>query len=203
MNAIILAGGKNKRMAKDKAFLELGGKAIIEIIIEKFKLLFKEIIIVTNLSEGYKHLGVKIIKDTIPYCGPLGGLYSGLKKSKSSYNFVTGCDTPFLKISLIKHLVDNCRGSEVTIPKFDGFLEPLCAVYSKNCLEAMKEELGKHNFAIRSIFTKVRMRYIPKKKLLEFDPDLISFFNINTPKDIEKARGLFHKAIIDKKRFNT
>lgn len=191
MNAIILAGGKNERMAKKKAFIKLKHRRLIEIIIEKLKVLFKEIIVVTNFPEGYKHLEVRVVKDIIPHCGPLGGLYSGLKESKSHYNFVTGCDMPFLKTSLIKHLVDNCRGSEVTIPKFDGFLEPLCAVYSKNCLGAIREELNENNLAIRSIFSKVRVKYIPKKDLLRLDLDLVSFFNINTPKDIERARRLF------------
>lgn len=215
MNAIILAGGKNERMAKEKAFLKLEGKSIIEIVIEKVQPLFEEVIVVTNFPKKYKHLkaspvrsnpspsgsdapptvgtsnGVRIVKDTIPHCGPLGGLYSGLKESKSHYNFVTGCDMPFLKILLIKHLIDNCRGNDITIPKFDGFLEPLCAIYSKNCLKAIKEELNKNNLTIRSFFNKVRVKYIPKKDLLRFDLDLISFFNINTPKDIAKAEKLF------------
>lgn len=191
MNAIILAGGKNERMAKEKAFLKLEGKSIIEIVIEKVQPLFEEVIVVTNFPKKYKHLKVRIVKDTIPHCGPLGGLYSGLKESKSHYNFVTGCDMPFLKILLIKHLIDNCRGNDITIPKFDGFLEPLCAIYSKNCLKSIKEELNKNNLTIRSFFNKVRVKYIPKKDLLRFDLDLISFFNINTPKDIAKAEKLF------------
>jgi len=191
MNAIILAGGKNERMAKEKAFLKFEGKSIIEIVIEKVQPLFEEVIVVTKFPQKYEHLKVKVVKDVISYCGPLGGLYSGLKKSKSRYNFVTGCDMPFLKIPLIKHLIDNCRGNDITIPKFNGFLEPLCAIYSKNCLGVIKEKLDENNFAIRSFFSKVRMKYILKKNLLKFDPDLISFFNINTPKDIAKAEKLF------------
>lgn len=191
MNAIILAGGKNERMAKKKAFLKLRKKPIIGIVIGNLQPLFEEVIIVTNFLQKYEHLKVKVVKDVISYCGPLGGLYSGLKESKSHYNFVTGCDMPFLKIPLIKHLVDNCKGNDVTIPKFDGFLEPLCAIYSRNCLEAIKEELDKNNLALRSIFTKVRIKYILKKDLLRFDPDLISFFNINTAKDMERAKKLF------------
>lgn len=215
MNAIILAGGRNERMAQEKAFIKLNHQRLIEIIIEKLRALFKEIIIVTNFPAGYKRLevnpvrsprsrrgshlwrltsnGVKVIEDITPHLGPSGGLYSGLKESKSFYNFVTGCDMPFLKISLIKHLIDNCRANDVTIPKFDGFLEPLCAIYSKNCLKAIKEELNRGNFAIRSFFNKVRVKCIPKKDLLRFDPNLVSFFNINTPEDIEKARVLLEE----------
>ncbi len=193
MNAIILAGGKNERMTKEKAFLKFEGKPIIKIIIEKAQPLFEAIIIVTNFPQKYEHLRVKVVKDVISYCGPLGGLYSGLKESKGHYNFVTGCDMPFLKVPLIKHLIDNCKGNDVTIPKFNGFLEPLCAIYSRNCLGAIREELNENNLAIRSIFSKVRMKYIPKKDFLRFDPDLLSFFNINTRKDMERARRLFRE----------
>ncbi|MDZ7336544.1 MAG: molybdenum cofactor guanylyltransferase, partial [candidate division KSB1 bacterium] len=152
MTGIILAGGKNSRIAMTKALIRFGDTTIIERTVNLFRKLFNEIIVVTNQFSDYEHLNVKLIKDQIPGTGPLGGLYSGLRAASSDYSLVVACDMPFIDSGIILHLQNYVYLAEydVIIPELNGFIEPLCAFYSKNCIPAIEAHLGQGDFKIRS-----------------------------------------------------
>jgi molybdopterin-guanine dinucleotide biosynthesis protein A len=107
LTGIILSGGKNIRMGKNKAFIEIGGTPIIQRIQALFERLFDEIIIVTHQKELFSNLHAKIYPDLIPNQGVLGGLYTGLFFSSFTFSFCVACDMPFLKDSVIKYLINN------------------------------------------------------------------------------------------------
>ena len=190
MAAIILSGGNNKRMLCNKALLQVGRKTIIEREIETLSTLFSKIIVVTNTLESHKHLGVSLVSDLIPGKGPLGGIYSGLIASKDKYNFVVGCDLPFLNAALISHLIEMTNGYDIVVPKLGEFMQPLYAVYSNHCLIPIQRQLSRNELRIKCLFDKVKMRYIGQDDVKKYDPKGIAFFNVNTEDDLKKARSI-------------
>jgi len=190
MVAIILSGGNNGRMLRNKAFLQIGQKTIIERETEVLSTLFSRIIVVTNARESHKHLRVNLVSDLVPGKGPLGGIYSGLTASKDEYNFVVSCDLPFLNAGLISYMIEVTSGQDIVIPKLNGFVEPLHAVYSKHCLIPIKRQLDRNELKIQSFFGEVKVRYIRKNEIKNYDPQGIAFFNVNTEDDLKKARSI-------------
>ena len=205
MTAIILSGGDNKRIQREKSFISISQKSIIEREIEVLSAVFSRIIIVTNRKKSYKHLkrngwgrrgflkekGVKvdIVSDIFPGKGPLVGIYSGLMASDTQHNFVVSCDLPFLNEDLIVYMKKNLSDEhDVVVPRIDGFLEPLHASYSKSCLVPIKEHLLRDDLRVQSFFSEVKLKYIEKDEIERFDPDLIAFFNVNTEEELKKAR---------------
>jgi molybdopterin-guanine dinucleotide biosynthesis protein A len=186
----VLAGGESARIGTDKAFLKIGGKTLIEQILEKLLRIGDDVIVVTNSPERYNHLGVRLVSDISPGKGALGGIYSGLKASKNEYSFVVACDMPFLNVNLIRYMTLLASGHDVVIPRVNGLLEPLHAIYSKRCIPSIERLLEKDDLKIVRFFSDVRVRYVEKEEINVLDPKHLSFFNINTLEDLEKARKL-------------
>ena len=190
MVAIILSGGDNRRMLRNKAFLRIGQKTIIEREIEVLSNLFSRILVVTNNPESHKHLRVNLVSDVVPGRCPLSGIYSGLMASKDEYDFVVGCDLPFLNAGLISYMIGLTKGHDVVVPKLNGFTEPLHAVYSRHCLLPIKRQLDRNELRIQSFFGEVKVRYLIKTDIKRYDPKGMAFFNVNTEEDLEKARSI-------------
>ena len=185
INAIILAGGKNSRMSgQDKAFLEIEGQPIIERLIGKLKLLVNKIIVVTNSPEKYSGFDCLLVKDDLPGLGPLMGIYSGLKFSSEMYNFICACDMPFLNPGLAKYMIEQRENYDVLVADVEGKLHPLFGIYSKNCIPVIEELLKQNILNVRSLFPKVKSRFIKKEELKKFDPELLSLVNINTREEL-------------------
>lgn len=183
ITGIILAGGKSSRMKHEKAFLKLGAKTIIEELISRLKKNFCKLIIIANDTRKYMEFGLEMASDILPEKGPLGGIYTALVKSDSFYNFVFACDMPFINQDLIRYMLKECRGYDITIADYNGRLQPLCAIYSKNCIEPIKKQLEKNELKIRDFFDYVKVRKISKEEITKFDSGGLSFSNINTPEE--------------------
>ena len=183
---IILAGGQNKRFnGRKKALIEINGKKILDHIFYSFSNLFEEIIIISNDTLDFLDWNVRIISDINSSKCSLAGIYTGLYFAKTPYVFVAACDLPFLKKELVKKILDNIESNkDVIIPRTKAGLEPLCAVYSKKCLNRIKSNLDKNIYTIRAFFKKKRTKEISEEILREVDPNLKSFLNINTPDDL-------------------
>ncbi|MCK4964769.1 MAG: molybdenum cofactor guanylyltransferase [Dehalococcoidia bacterium] len=193
MTSIVLAGGESLRFGREKALEEMGGRSLIERVIERLSLLGNEIIVVTSSSNQLPDLGVKMVIDSYQGKGNLVGIYSGLKDAASSHALVVGCDMPFLNVALLRHLTTLSPGFDVVIPKVADELEPLHAVYSKNCLAPIEATLGEGKRRIVDFFPTVRVRYVEKAEIERFDPQHLSFFNINSEADLERARMLLER----------
>src|SRR3989338_905597 len=191
VNAIILAGGKNTRMeGEDKAFLEIKGRPVIAILVDRLKVLVNEIIIVTADPQKYSNFEVRLTRDEEPDKGPLMGIYSGLKASLSKYNFIVACDMPFVNSSLIRYFMDCADDYDVVIPKIDDKFHPLFGIYSRGCIPVMQEMLEKDILKISDIFPKLKTRFLLRQELEKFDKGLISLININTAEDLVKAKEI-------------
>jgi molybdopterin-guanine dinucleotide biosynthesis protein A len=190
MTGIILAGGKNTRIGLEKAFLRIQNRVIIEEILAKLSKIFPKIIVVTNSPSSYCYPGVELVKDILPDKGSLGGIYSGLVASGTHYNFFLACDMPFISLSLIEYMRQNAEGYDVVTPKLNNYFEPLHAIYSKDCIQPIKEQLLRNDLQIFRFFNRVEVKCINEGEVRAFDPRGIAFFNINTEDDVEEAKRI-------------
>lgn len=187
ISAIILAGGKSSRMGYDKAFIKIGGKAIIERTTETLKPLFDEIIIVANEPAKYSRFDLKVVKDIKPDCGPLSGIHSGLVNSDTQFNFVVACDMPFLNPSLIKFLCLKIDGYDGVVPIIKDKPQPLHAIYSKSLLPLLEDALEGGDYALHTILNKANIKISELSDFKERDGLQLEFRNINDEKDLKSA----------------
>jgi len=181
--AIVLAGGKSNRMGTDKALLPIRGTTLIETIINQIKDLFSEIIISASEKGKYDFLNYRVITDERQGEGPLMAILSCLRASKNRINFVTACDTPDMNIDFLKKLLYEGKTFDIAVPKYkDGRYEALLAVYTKNIIPVIEEELQKKSRKISRIFSKCKMKYI------EMDNETW-YKNLNTMEDYSSYTG--------------
>jgi molybdenum cofactor guanylyltransferase len=188
ITGIILAGGKNLRMGRNKAFLEINGQRIIDRTKNLFLEIFDEVLLVTNSPLEYIDLNLRTVADLIPDKGSLGGIYTGLFHSSHAHAFVTACDMPFLNHGLIRRLSQLAPDYDIVIPKTEDGLQPLHAIYSQRCLPFMEELLHRDDLKIIDFFHKVKKREVLPDEILPYDPKLSSFLNVNTPEDLTKIQ---------------
>jgi len=203
MTSIILAGGNSLRFGWNKALETINGKSLVQHVVNRLIPLNKEIIIVTAQGEGISYSRssmIKTVADIYPGKGALGGIYSGLVVSSCSRAIVVGCDMPFLKIALLDYLAQISSGVDVVVPRIGEKVEPLCAVYSKNCLVPIQELLEHNELRIGGLFGMVRVRYVEEDEIDRFDPEHLSFFNVNTQADLDAARKLAAESRLISKR---
>jgi molybdopterin-guanine dinucleotide biosynthesis protein A len=198
MTSIILAGGKSSRLGQNKALQVIEGKTLVQWVVDRLAILSTEIIIATARGETVpcsSVVRIKTVADIYPGKGPLAGIYSGLIASSSSQAVVVGCDTPFLSADLLKYMTQIRPTSDVVIPRVKEKVEPLCAVYSRSCLAPIQGLLERNELSITKLFDMVKLRYIEEHEINNLDPDHLSFFNINSQADLDKARKLAAKIL--------
>ena len=194
ISCIVLAGGKGLRLGRDKALETVGDKSLLQRVVSNLSLFNRDIIIVTaggqSLSRLVNYPKSRIVPDAYPGKGALGGICTGLTASDSFYNLVVACDMPFLNHDLLHYLIQLSPSFDVVVPRLGNMVEPLHAVYSKNCLASAESLLKQGNLSITKLFTLVRVRYVEAEEVDRFDPKHLSFFNINTEADLNRAREL-------------
>jgi molybdenum cofactor guanylyltransferase len=191
-NSIILAGGKGSRFGQDKVLEVIGSSSLLEQVISRVSPLSEKIIIVIAeerfIPDISSPLTVKTVTDIYPGRGPLGGIYTGLAASDSCYNLVIACDMPFVNRDLLRYMLQSAGGYDLVIPKVNGLVEPLHAVYAKSCLPHIEAMIERNVLSVNRLLGAVRTRYITPAEIDRYDPRHISFFNINTKDDLARAR---------------
>ena len=182
LTGIILAGGKSSRMGRDKGLIDYQGKPLIQYSIDVLKNICKKIFI-SSSNEKYHFLGYNVIPDEIEGIGPIGGIYSCLKKSKTSLNVVLSCDTPFITEELIFYILSFINGYDVIVPSGSGGVpEPLCGIYHKDIISRVEENINKGSYMMKELLEQVNCKIISiPEKTLKRTPDI--FKNINYPRD--------------------
>jgi molybdopterin-guanine dinucleotide biosynthesis protein A len=186
-SAIILAGGKSSRMGRPKALLPFDGEPLIAHIVRSFKELFADVVVVIAPDQVLPALPVTVVRDEVAYRGPVSGIYHGLNAAKSEASFVGSCDIPFLNLSLISHLVSQVHNHDVVVPYWAGRYQPLFALYRKNVVPFLRDQLRRDELRPIFLFDKVRTRKIDEAEIRRFDPEGLSFLNMNTPADYQAA----------------
>ncbi len=189
VTGVILAGGQSSRMGSNKALLPFQGGRFIEVIYRRFSELFPEVLLVTNNPEQYAFLPCRKVADLYPGMGALAGLHSGLRHATMPHIFVAACDMPWLNSALIRRLAGLLDTADVVIPFGENGLEPLHAIYGKQCLGPMEESLAADRRRIVSFFPQVRVRELRQEQVRAIDPDFDSFRNVNTPDDYYRLRA--------------
>jgi molybdopterin-guanine dinucleotide biosynthesis protein A len=191
---VILAGGRSLRLGRDKILETVGRTSLLELVVSRVDPLVSEIVIVVAGERHFPEVEcwnkVKTVSDIYPGKGSLGGIYTGLAASSSFYNLVIAADMPFLNPSLLHYIFDISVGYDFVLPRIGAYFEPLHAVYSKNCIGPAESILKKGNMVITQLFNYVKVRHVEAEEIDRFDPEHLSFFNINTQEDLMRAREI-------------
>lgn len=189
VSVAIMAGGKSSRMGRDKSFVLVEGRPLIERIVEKVTGLGDELILVTNKPEEYAYLGLPMFGDIYPDQGSLGGIYTGLYYASYPHVLVVACDMPWLNRPLLEYMLSLRGTADVVVPRWEEYPEPLHAVYSKDCLAAVEERLKAGKLKITGFYESVRVHYLDRATIAQFDPEGRSFANLNTPEELAAAQA--------------
>jgi molybdopterin-guanine dinucleotide biosynthesis protein A len=196
ITGIILCGGKSSRMQVDKALLKLNGRTVIEIIAEKMKSIFSEVLISTNGIDDYNFLNLPLIKDIFTHKGPLAGIHSALKYSSTEKNFIISCDMPLVSSELIKFIATYNSDKKIILPEAEGRIQQLCGIYSKSLLPNIEdiilasEKAGNIKGSIYDLIERVSADIVNVESLTFYDKNF--FLNMNTPEDYEQIKKI-HK----------
>lgn len=193
---IILAGGQGTRMGgRDKAFLRLSKQPLISRKLGQVSKHFSHRIIVTNNATAYPQaIEAQLVPDEVPGQGPLMGVYSGLKASRTEINFVTAVDMPFFSSLLYNRLLEKMPGAQVVAPCGPCQVEPLFALYSRECLGPIMECLAKGQRRLVAFWDQVSVGTVPYEDSLRCDPSGQVFANINAPSDLQTVQALLNPA---------
>ena len=207
VTGVILAGGKSRRMGRNKALLPLGEASLIEHVIRRIRLVADELLLITNNPAEYAHLGLPMHSDMIPDAGALGGIYTGLTHASHDAVLCVACDSPFLQPKLLTHLVSvlgeydavmpytYSRNTDirVTNPSYNTdqiTLQTLCAAYSKRCLPIIELMLQESELRVHALQERANILILAPEIWKAYDSEGHSFFNVNTPEDFEKAQTI-------------
>ena len=198
--SIVLAGGRSSRLGRDKVRENLGAESLLQRVLHRIRPLGNEILVVVREETPAPlplppDTPVRIVTDVYPGRGALGGLYSGLLASKTQYNLVLGCDMPFLNLELLRYILKVAEGFDVAVPRLREFLEPLHSAYSRSCLETIEPLVKLGQYPIYDFFSDVATRYVEAHEIDRFDPQHLSFLNINNEDDLQRARSLYEQGL--------
>jgi molybdopterin-guanine dinucleotide biosynthesis protein A len=175
-------------MGRDKAFLELGGRSLIQIVLERMREVCAEVLIVSGDVEPYTGLGPPVVRDRYPDVGVLGGLHAGLDAASYELALAVGCDMPFLRKDVLQAFAAWAEGYDVALLRYNRHVEPLHAAYRRTCLPALEAAIRAGRRRIISFFPQVRVRCVAPQEVIPLDPKLRSFRNVNTPEEWQAAR---------------
>ena len=202
-SAVILAGGFSSRFGQDKGLIELAGKPLIRYALETVdKIVEEKIVVVSSREQADNYMktvgsSVRVFVDDGRVQTPLVGALTGFREAKRKYTLLLPCDTPFMSKEILSLLFEICIGKNAVIPRWpNGYIEPLQAVYcTKPALDAAEKALADASFNMRSLVDRLRgVRYVSTMVLQQLDPELRTFFNVNTPLDLKKAEFMLkHK----------
>ena len=192
VTGILLAGGKSLRMGEDKRHLVVGEQTLLERGLAVLHSIFQEVLVVIAQDSPPLGVNARVVRDLVPDCGSLGGLYSGLMQATTPWVFVVACDMPFLNQAAIAQFTSRRTTADIVMAKLDARLQPMHAIYSKQCLPVLEQMIRARQLKIQEMVSQssLRIRYVTEADLLTIDPSGRSFYNVNTLADLEAARSL-------------
>ena len=192
VTGVLLAGGKSRRMGEDKRYLVVGEQTLLERGLGVLRSIFQEVLVVIAQDSPPLGVDVKVVRDLVPDCGSLGGLYTGLMQATTPWIFVVACDMPFLDQAVIAQFTSRRATADIVMAKLAARLHPMHALYGKRCLPILEQMIQARHLKIQEMVSQssLRVRYVTEADLLTIDPSGRSFHNVNTPADLEAARSL-------------
>ncbi len=185
---IILAGGKSERMGRDKRYIKYKGKYFIEHAVRLAEKISDDVIISVDRKENFGKF--RVVEDIINVRAPIIGLFSSMKHCKYEYTCVIPCDVPLARSGVFRYLIKKARGVDGAVPRNGKYIEPLIAVYKvKSMLLACKNAIAMGEYRLYKVIRNLNINFVEFDELKRFDPDLSTFRNINTPKDLEELES--------------
>lgn len=159
--AIIMAGGRSRRMGQDKAILEIDGTPAIKYVFDQLRSHFDQILVSSSNIAKHGFDGAEVVVDEVAGKGPLVGIASALRVSRNDTNFVIACDIPEIDIGLVRRLIRKSRNFDAVIPQTGpSKYEPLFAVYKKSTLAAIDESIISGEYKILVPLEKCNINYV-------------------------------------------
>lgn len=191
MTGIVLAGGRSRRLGRDKAAELVGGRTLLQRALDSLAEVSGELLVVGRAPEDAMALGsgVRFLEDREPDRGPLAGLQTGLLAAASPYVWAVGCDMPFLDPSLLTQLAELAPGHDAVAPVLDGTPQTLHAVYALSCAPMAEALLRKGAAGLQSLLALVDVRYVEPEEMGDMERWRRSCFSVNTEADLEQARS--------------
>ncbi len=193
LSIVIQAGGESRRMGQDKALLPFLGQPLIERVVQRLTTIPGEVLVTTNHPQAYIFLGLPRFTDLMPGRGALGGLYTALNAASHPLVAVVACDMPFINAKLLvaeRDLLIETQADAV-IPHTGDGMEPFHAIYRREtCLPHIRTALDTGQWRVDAWFDQVRIHLMHKQQITKYDPQLLSFRNVNTPQELQAAQEL-------------
>ena len=187
VTGVLLAGGNSSRMGRNKALMPLAGRRLVDRALAVLAGLFDDLLMVTNSPDLYADLGIRMVPDIVTGKGALGGIHSAVHNAAAPHCLVVACDMPFLNAGVLRYLAEQRAEYDVVVPNVNGRPQPLHAVYGKACLQPIARRLESDRLHVVGFFPDVRVREVTANELAAFDPEGLSFRNLNTPEEFADA----------------
>lgn len=182
-----MAGGDASRMGTDKANVTLGGKTLLQTVAATMRQLFPQVIV--SVRRPRAGIDLPQVCDEVPDGGPLAGLAASLEKVTTPWAFMVACDMPFVAPEVVELLARYRLQHQAVVPVVHGHPQPLAAFYAASCLAVLRESLAAQRKGLRGVLQQLDVRYVDEAEMLAADPQLRSFFDLDTPQDVEAARN--------------
>jgi len=187
ITGVILVGGKSRRMGRDKAFLDVGGKTLFEKVLDAFRENFSKIILTGDRGERFAGYDLPVYEDILSGSA-LGGIYTGLHYADTDTVFVSSCDLISPSSRVIRHLCSLTGNGDAVVPKLAHGYEPLFAAYSRSCLSSVKTMLQAGNYCVYDLYRHIDVREVSERELESAGGGRDAFLNLNTPEEYEAAK---------------
>jgi molybdopterin-guanine dinucleotide biosynthesis protein A len=193
--SVLLAGGRATRMGgRNKAFAAVGGEPIAVRTLRLLAQIFPQVIVATNTPQEFSRFPVETVSDVHRGRGPLAGVHAAMRIARHPHLFVVACDMPGLDADVIRFLLGRIDGADAIVPRWDGDIEPLHAVYAVRVLPVVERCLEESRSAMRQFLPLVRVDYVSEAELRGVSAAAASFTNVNTPEELAAVGGRFDDA---------
>jgi molybdopterin-guanine dinucleotide biosynthesis protein A len=205
VTGIVLAGGRSRRMGRDKAWVTLGGRPMIAWVLDALREVTETQMIVSRHTGRLESFGVPVVEDRWPASGPLTGLHAGLKAAPTDLCLVVACDLPLVRPALLGFLAQAIGPAHAAfayvaerpppppghfVTAREAGLQPLCAAYRRACIGPLEKLLQMGSMPTMALVSVVKARIIGPEEWHVVDPKGRSFLNVNRPEDVVLAARL-------------
>lgn len=185
MECFILAGGKSKRFGQDKLSYSIGGRRVIDRVIDSASRVFRPVYIVVKEPKKFAWTGAELIEDIVKVQAPISGLLTALERAEGNRFCLLAGDYPLIKSEVLKRLVELADG-DATLFRIRDQVHPLIGIYSRTIIKTVQESFSEGRLSLKGILDMVDARYIDENHIIDVDPELNSFLNMNTKEDLKR-----------------
>jgi molybdopterin-guanine dinucleotide biosynthesis protein A len=193
LTGIVLAGGLSRRFGSNKALSPWAGGCLVQGAVRALRSVAGNVLVVVKDPDGFQFLeepGVHVKRDDWADHHALGGLYTGLTTCATEHAFVCAADMPLIRPALVEILYESRGAYEAVVPRWQGRLQPLCAVYAKTGLPALARQIADKEFSLHAALDRLRVCFIEDPDIQRVDPMGLSFMDADTPEDLERIAAL-------------